>query len=197
MELREYYSKKAAEVKSLISETEEKPYMIAIDGRCTAGKTTFASFLAEELNASVVHMDDFFLRMHQRTAERYSEPGGNVDRERVREVLRELRQKKDASFRMFDCTVMELGDEKVIPYRDVIIVEGSYSQHPYLQDFYNLKIFLDVDPEVQQKRILQRNGEEKLRVFNAKWIPYEEKYFSAFHIGENSDYYLNTAEEAD
>ncbi len=193
MKIEEYFKCKAEEVRSFISRSDAKPYMIAIDGRCTSGKTTFAAVLAEELNASVVHMDDFFLQMHQRTPERYAEPGGNVDRERVKDILSSLKQGKDASFRVFDCSVMELGDTKAIPYSDIIVVEGSYSQHPDLSAFYELKIFLDVDPEAQQKRILARNGEEKLKVFNAKWIPYEEKYFKAFHIRENCDYYLNTS----
>ena len=40
-----------------------KPFMIAIDGRCTSGKSSLALRLAEDFHASVVHMDDFFLRI--------------------------------------------------------------------------------------------------------------------------------------
>ena len=35
--------------------------IIAIDGRCAAGKTTLAARLAKELGGDVIHMDDFFL----------------------------------------------------------------------------------------------------------------------------------------
>ena len=34
--------------------------IIAIDGRCAAGKTTLAARLAKELGGDVIHMDDFF-----------------------------------------------------------------------------------------------------------------------------------------
>ena len=37
--------------------------IIAIDGRCAAGKTTLAARLAKELGGDVIHMDDFFLQM--------------------------------------------------------------------------------------------------------------------------------------
>ena len=67
----------------------EKPHVIvAIDGPASSGKTTLATELAAHYGAAVLHMDDYFLQPHQRTPERYAEPGGNVDRERfLREAL--------------------------------------------------------------------------------------------------------------
>ena len=42
---------------------EQKAFVIvAIDGKCTSGKTTLASKLAEIYDCNVFHMDDFFLR---------------------------------------------------------------------------------------------------------------------------------------
>ena len=65
---------------------------VAIDGRCASGKTTLATALAVSLGATVFHADDFFLRPEQRTAERLSEPGGNMDRERLKAARAELRK---------------------------------------------------------------------------------------------------------
>ena len=45
--------------------------IIAIDGRCAAGKTTLAARLAKELGGDVIHMDDFFLPLELRTEERF------------------------------------------------------------------------------------------------------------------------------
>ena len=62
--------------------------IVAIDGRCGSGKSTLAARLERELRCSVFHMDDFFPRPEQRTAERLSQPGENVDHERfLAEVL--------------------------------------------------------------------------------------------------------------
>ena len=61
---------------------EKDMILVAIDGKCTSGKTTLASKLAELYDCNVFHMDDFFLRPEQRTPERFAEVGGNVDYER-------------------------------------------------------------------------------------------------------------------
>ena len=61
--------------------TQKDMVIVAIDGKCTSGKTTLASQLAEIYDCNVFHMDDFFLRPEQRTPERFAEDGGNVDNE--------------------------------------------------------------------------------------------------------------------
>lgn len=43
-----------------ISNNSKEPLLIAIDGRCTAGKTTLASIVKEKINCNVIHMDHFF-----------------------------------------------------------------------------------------------------------------------------------------
>ena len=55
--------------------------LVAIDGRCAAGKTTLTASMQARLECNVFHMDDFFLRPEQRTPERLGPPGGNVDYE--------------------------------------------------------------------------------------------------------------------
>lgn len=78
--------------------------LVAIDGRCAAGKTTLAASLQAQLACNVFHMDDFFLRPEQRTPERLRQPGGNVDFERfLTEVLRPLRDGAPVTYRPYDC----------------------------------------------------------------------------------------------
>ncbi|MBR2727830.1 MAG: hypothetical protein IKD71_08060, partial [Solobacterium sp.] len=88
----------------LVRELDRMPsFIIALDGRCASGKTTLAARLSAQLDAQVLHMDDFFLRPEQRTPERYAEPGGNVDRERVYDVLKQVKSGDAGAFRRFDC----------------------------------------------------------------------------------------------
>ena len=68
-----------------ISKLNKSSVIIAIDGRCAAGKTYLASRIKEAVECNVIHMDYFFLRPEQRTSERLREPGGNVDYERFTE----------------------------------------------------------------------------------------------------------------
>lgn len=162
--------------------------LVAIDGRCAAGKSTLAECLRERLGCPVVHMDHFFLRPEQRTAERYAEPGGNVDRERfAAEVLRPLREGRPAVYRPFDCRSQSLTEPVRIPAAPVVVVEGSYSCHPELAGYCGLKIFLSVSPGEQTRRVIAREGPEAARTFRERWIPLEERYFAAFGIAEGCE----------
>lgn len=160
--------------------------LLAIDGRCGSGKTTLAEMIAQRYGASVIHMDDFFLRQEQRTPERLAEPGGNVDRERFRrDVLFPIREGKEQfEYHRYDCTRQELGETVHIIKSPLIVIEGAYSCHPYFGDIYDIRIFMDVDPAEQQERILARNGREMLSRFISEWIPKEELYFRTFRIKE-------------
>ena len=156
------------------------PAVLAIDGRCAAGKSTLGMKLAEAWDAPLFHMDDFYLQAHQRTEERLAEPGGNVDRERfLQEVLLPLRRGEPVLYRPFDCHSMDFRKAQQIAVKDIAIVEGSYACHPDLRDLYDLRIFMDIDPETQRERLLRRNGPEGLQRFIERWIPLEERYFES------------------
>ena len=155
----------------LIEKAAEKPgpAILAIDGRCASGKTTLGNQLAADWNASLFHMDDFYLQPQQRTEERLAEPGGNVDRERfLEEVLLPLRKGEPVSYRRFDCGTFTFEPARLIEPAGIAIVEGSYAMHPQLRDLYDLRIFMDIDPEEQMKRILKRNGPEIAERFRAR-----------------------------
>lgn len=168
---------------------EQKEFvLVALDGRCAAGKTSLANEMQSTYGCNVVHMDHFFLRPEQRTAERFNEPGGNVDYERfLQEVLQPLKENKAFSYGIFDCHKQKITEYAEIVPKKVTIIEGSYSCHPELIEFYDLKVFLDVDTKEQQQRILKRNGIDGVSVFQNKWIPLEEKYFSAYCVKERSN----------
>ena len=164
------------------------PAILAIDGRCASGKSTLGQELAEKWNASLFHMDDFYLQPHQRTEERLAEPGGNVDRERfLKEVLLPLRSGQTVFYRRFDCGTFTFDPTRLIEPADIAIVEGSYACHPELRDLYDLRIFMDIDPGEQMNRILKRNGPEAAERFRTRWIPLEEAYFAGCKVRENAD----------
>ena len=179
-------------IKKKYSELPSRPVLIAIDGNCGSGKTTLGNFLAKELNASLFHMDDFFLQPHQRTEERLAEPGGNVDYERfMEEILEHISDANGITFQPFSCSKWQLDDAVTIPYHDIVIVEGSYSQHPYFNNIYDIKIFLEISLEEQKKRIIARDGETIWPMFENKWIPMENRYFEEFKIKEKSTFTMS------
>lgn len=164
--------------------------IVAIDGRCTSGKTTITARLAEIYDCNIFHMDDFFLRPEQRTDARFAEIGGNVDYERFREeVLLPLLSGKEFSYRPFDCKTFNLSEPVSVPVKKLNIIEGSYSMHPYFGDPYDFKILLTVDEETQKQRILTRPVFLQKRFFDT-WIPMENRYLEAFHISDKADIVL-------
>ena len=165
----------------------DKQIVVAIDGNCTAGKTTLAAVLEKEYDCNVFHMDDFFLRPHQRTAERYAQPGGNVDYERFREeVLIPLKKGSAFSYRPFSCKTFSLSDAVEVTPKALNIVEGTYCLHPYFGDVYDLKLFLSIDSELQRDRIYQRPRHVQGRFFT-DWIPMEKLYFDCYQIPGQAD----------
>lgn len=167
--------------------THRERIIVAIDGKCTAGKTTLASRLAEQYDCNLIHMDDFFLRPEQRTPERYAETGGNVDYERFEtEVLTPLKGGHPFSYRPFDCRTFTLSAPVSVPVKKLNIIEGSYSMHPYFGELYSLKILLTVDAELQRQRILERPAFLQEQFF-ARWIPMENRYLEGFAIARRAD----------
>lgn len=173
---------------------EKNQIVIAIDGSCASGKSTLGDLLAERFDCNLFHMDDFFLRPEQRTAMRLAETGGNVDYERFREeVLVPLKLGNPFFYRPYDCSTGRLKPPVPVVPKQVNIVEGSYSHHPYFKEPYDLTVFLDVDPAIREKRILQRPAFLQKRFFE-EWIPMEQGYFKYFSIGEKADLFAVPAD---
>ena len=172
-----------------------KPVVVALEGGSASGKTTLANMLEKVYGCTVFHMDDFFLRPEQRTPERFAEIGGNVDRERFEEeVLCPLRKNEAVCYRRFDCHTQTLGEPTSLTPAKLTIIEGVYSTHPAFLHYYDLSVFLDIDPEYQRKRILLRNAPPFADRFFNEWIPLENRYFDGTNIKERSDLILSIQE---
>lgn len=147
---------------------EDMPLLVAVDGRCGSGKTTLGEYLKQKFECNLFRMDDFFLREEQRTPERLAEIGGNVDYERFRKtVLVPVVQKRPVLYQPFSCQQWKLLEAYWVPYKKLNIIEGSYSMHPYFENPYQLRIFMNISPEDQIANIIRRNGQEKAKEFGS------------------------------
>ncbi len=165
--------------------------VVAIDGKCGSGKSTLAQALAQKYDATVLHMDDFYLPRSLRTKARLETPGGNVHYERfLTEVATPLMQAKTdgtpttLQYRIFDCHTMDYSETVAIRPKSLVIVEGSYSMRPELRALYDTSLFLDIDSACQKERLLSRVGKEALIAFETRWIPMENRYFEYYKIKE-------------
>lgn len=167
---------------------EKGRVLVAIDGMCASGKTTLSQLLEAVYGTQALHMDDFFLQPHQRTPERFAQPGGNVDYERFsQEVLTPLRAGEAFDYRVYDCTTQTILPGERRGCGEVAIVEGAYSLHPALAEAYDLRVMLKINAQAQRERIRRRNGEEMLARFVNEWIPLENRYLDATHLEARCD----------
>jgi len=163
------------------------PVVIGLDGMAASGKTTLAGLLERELDAAVIHMDDFFLPQGFRTPERLRTPGGNVYHERFRkEVVPFLRCGDLFGYRVFDAHGGGYTETRIVEPKPVILVEGCYCMHPSFGDIYDLKLFAEVSPYEQMKRIRETRP-TRADMFKAMWIPMENLYHQECEIREHCD----------
>ena len=181
MDTRERTDRLCAAIESL----GEGRLIVSIDGPCASGKSTLAAAAAERLGANLFHMDDFFLPPDMRTPERLAEPGGNVHYERfLSEVIGGVLSGGEFYYGIFDCSQRRVvRRERVLPRR-ISIVEGAYCNHPSFGDVYDLRVFIDVDPDEQKRRIIAREGGDAWPTFESRWIPLERLYHDAFRVRE-------------
>ncbi|MEZ4627241.1 MAG: hypothetical protein R2912_03805 [Eubacteriales bacterium] len=97
-----------------------------------------------------------------------------------------------AQVRKYDCHKDRVLPPVAVAPKKVILVEGAYSLHPLLAQYYNLKVFCRIDPQLQLQRILKRNGKAALKVFESRWIPLENKYFEALDIISQCDIIIDS-----
>lgn len=165
----------------------QEPFLLAIDGRCTSGKTTLAKELAKELGCNLVHTDDFYLPFSERTSERMAQPHGHMDVGRLlKEVLIPLSTGKEAFYCPYDCHSDDYTKEQRLNPKKSTIVEGSYSCAPELRELYSLRVFMNISPEKQMERLILRSA-ETAENFCRQWIPREEFYFSECRVKESCD----------
>lgn len=178
-----------------------RPYLVAVDGRCGSGKTGFSRIVERLIPGTklVAHMDDLYLPWENRPPDWMEIPAGNMDLERLRrEILLPVRSGSPLEYRPFFPEVPAL-DEWGEPLEtdpeeaELILVEGTYSQHPSVAEYYDCKIFLTCEEEEQTRRLQVREG-EYYPTFHRVWRALEERYFAACGTERAADLTVDTTE---
>lgn len=160
--------------------------VIGIDGKAGAGKTTLAKILFEVYGASIINADDFFTPFEIKDQARSEEIGGNIDYVRMKKEVFEKLSENEITYRPFSCKKQSLLTPKKVDTRNITVIEGSYSSHPYFDYKYDISVFCDVDEKTQKERIVLRNGEFSKRYFE-EFIPKENAFFEKYKTKEKAD----------
>lgn len=172
----------------------QKSAIIAIDGMAGSGKTTLANDLALKYDCLVFHCDDYFLPLEKRNKTRCNESGGNIDYERMKEEIIDHLSMPTITYQPYQCQNNTFSSPITVNRKPFIIVEGAYAMHPYFKKYYDFAVFLKITPELQQKRIQNRNGIAQFFTFQSVWIPKENQYFQHYQIEKNADLVIQIKE---
>ena len=166
---------------------ENKKIVVGIDGCSCAGKTKLADEIKQRFECNVFHTDDFFLTEEQR-AEKKEKGFANFDVGRFRsQVLNNLEGDMAFDYDKYNCKTGLYTKIVVCEQKQLNVIEGTYCLCDELGAEYDLKIFLDIDRDLQRERLEQREQPESLKMFVEKWLPLEENYFEAQKPKEKAD----------
>ena len=83
------------------------------------------------------------------------------------------------TLRPFSCQTGSFGPETALEPKPLTVIEGSYSHHPRLQEYYDKMYFLSCPEETRLQRLRAREG-DYFKVFESTWIPMEKLYLEAY-----------------
>lgn len=168
--------------------------VIAIDGRCGSGKSNLAELLATIFDCNLVHIDDYFIPMSERKTNWKDEIAGNINFDRLeKEVLSNLKTNDSYIDCKYSCQKNEYSEQISIQNKKITIIEGSYSLHNSIDQYYDYKVFLTCSGDTQKGRIVERN-KEYYSMFESTWIPMEERYFKEMNIESKADIIIDNTD---
>lgn len=169
-----------------------RPTLVAIDGPCGSGKTFLGQAIARAYSCNLFHMDDFYLPLARRPENWRELPGANMDFSRLlHQVLEPVSAGEAVTYRAYSCKLGRLLPPLELSPKALNVVEGSYCQHPCLQDRYDLRVFLTCSPQAQARRLTAREG-SRFETFQSLWIPLEARYLETFAIQDKAHIVLDT-----
>jgi len=175
------------QLKSFISyiKANNKKIFVAIEGKCTSGKTTLSNLLENDFDITLLHADDFFLNDKQK--EKEIPIGEYIDQDRIDKLLTDIKTNNTVTYQKYDCTNKCYLDMVMEDVKDIVILEGVYSYNSLLSKHFNYLVFIHIDKDIQNNRLLKRSSPFIYNKFITEWIPRENEYFNYFEILEKSD----------
>ncbi len=152
---------------------------IGIDGPGASGKSTLAAGLVEALPEAVFVEGDDFYRLESDPNRSEIEIAGLFDLARLAsQVLIPHSEGRDLHYRRYNWEAGSLGGWATGDSAAPLIVEGVYSTHQTLRDYYDLRIWVTAPREVRLIRGMERDGEEARSKWVEVWMPAEDRYIA-------------------
>ena len=160
--------------------------LITIDGVAGAGKTTLATFMADEYkdraSVYVVHLDDLY--------DGWVDPLGESLSRKLESIANAHRAGEPLELTQYDWQNSKPGASFTIPAVDLLVLEGVGSGQRSIREYVETKIWIDLEPIVGLRRVLARDGfeieNEMLTFMEAQRVHFVEE-----GTREAADFHLN------
>ncbi len=152
--------------------------LIAIDGLGGSGKSSFAkSLLALDTELKILELDHFpYLPEEYPYHPLGAQTRVNLERFQ-REALIPLASGKPAKYEnTFWWPTNQKADTHTIPAGGIVLVEGCYSFHSDLRDYYDYSIWVECSEEEALRRAIKRDGEDGAEIWQQVHAPNERSY---------------------
>lgn len=165
----------------LLPPPTRKPFIVGIDGRSGAGKTTLTEQLSRVLERShdVVsfHLEDIY-------------PGWNgllKGMERYRgEILEPLRREEDAHWTAWDWLTNEPGTPRLTRTAQIVLVEGVGACHREARALLDVSVWVELPTSQRKQRALDRDGATYEKYWDV-WAEQEEQYLGEDPVWESAE----------
>jgi uridine kinase len=200
----------------ILNTKRHHPVRVGIDGVDASGKTTLANSLADYLksqNIDVIRasIDDFHNPKTIRYQKGRNSPEGYYkdsfnNQAIIDNLLAPLGEKGNLQYKkaIFD---FKTDNEVVLPVQtatnnSILIMEGIFLFRPELINYWDIKIFVDVDFKITVKRAVKRAAEreyigaeqEILDKYEKRYIPGQQLYFEQAHPKEKADIVIDNSD---
>ncbi len=154
--------------------------IVGVDGHSAAGKSTFATALAEAVGGALVSGDDFYRVMDESQRSQLTPAQGvdlYYDWQRLRdEVLIPLKAGRSARFHPYDWDANDLSSTvRTIGARKTVVVEGLFVSRPELDQLVDLTVLVTADAATRRRR--QQERADASNEWLGRWDEAEQWYF--------------------
>jgi uridine kinase len=151
-------------------------YVIAIDGRSGAGKSSLAAALAAELGAPVVSLEDLY--------DGWDGLERGIDL-LASEVLEPLSAGRTALVPRYDWAAGDWGEPWTLEPPEVLIVEGVGAGAKRAAAYADALVWIEEPPDVRKKRAMHRDGQTYVQYWDM-WAAQEDALLAREHTADRA-----------
>ncbi|MDO8379107.1 uridine kinase [Phenylobacterium sp.] len=153
--------------------SKPKPLLVALDGLPLAGKSTLAERLVRELGAECLWLDDFVKPEGEWPSRNTpSFPFDYVRYDAFMAAIHALARFGRCSYHPYDWSTGSVSSElKVVSAERLAVVEGVSALHPDLAPLYDLRVWVESDPETTLSAAFERGVGAWAREWEMMFLP--------------------------